>query len=192
MVDTLHSEVTNFAQKTQRLALVWLEADQVRVLSSVCGILEEIPTLDATQDRVAIALIIGRVADTFVRTDPSGELTVDERQRRVHISDVHIARALQVVRQEYATSALNLQTVAGKCGVSAAYLSHLLTLTTGHGFRTYLNSVRLLHAAHLLSKTALSIGEVADKCGWSSSAALGHEFKNRLLMTPGEYRRWTS
>jgi AraC-like DNA-binding protein len=185
------SEVLTFAHAAQRLALVWIEADLVRLLSRVCDVLRDIPKSDATQDRVVVALIVRRIADAFVQTEPTADLTIEARQRRTDASDVHITRALQIVRREYATPALSLRAVAAECRVSTSYLSHLLTVKTRHGFRAYVSAVRLLHAAHLLATTALSVEEVAAQCGWNSTAALDREFRRRFQMTPGEFRRWT-
>ncbi len=186
------SEIVTIAQKVQTLALVWLEPELAIVLPRVCDVLLEIPYFEVTQDRVALAVMIRRVAEAFVRARPLRELTVEARLRRTHVSDVHVGRALQVIRLEFARPDLGLRRVADTCRVSPAYLSRLLTVSTRHGFRTHLSVVRLLHAAHLLTTTPLSIEEVADQCGWRSTAVLDHEFKRWFWMPPGEFRRWAT
>jgi transcriptional regulator GlxA family with amidase domain len=186
------SEIVTVAQKVQTLALVWLEREPAIVLPRVCDVLREIPHFEETQDRVALAVMVRRVAEAFVRSRPLRELNGAARLRRTHVSDVHVGRALQIIRQEFARPDLGLRRVADACRVSPAYLSRLMTVTTRYGFRTHLSVVRLLHAAHLLATTPLSIEEVADQCGWRSTAILDHEFKRWFSMPPGEFRRWAT
>ncbi len=47
----------------------------------------------------------------------------------------------------------------------------------------------MAHAAELLVTTALSIGEIADRCGYSSQSRFGADFRRVWSETPSGYRR---
>jgi AraC-like DNA-binding protein len=185
-----HAEIFAFAQRAQTLALVLLEPDPVRRLPGVWDVLATVPRCDREDDRVVLAVILRRLAEAFVRAERPRELPPEARMRRVRVSDVHCLRALECVRGEFGDPALDLRAAANRCRVSAPYLSHLISVSTRHGFHTHLNGVRILHALDLLATTALSIQEAADKSGFRSTAGIDHEFKKRFNMTPGEFRRW--
>ncbi len=137
-----------------------------------------------------LSVILRRLADALVQAECSRELSPGERLRRAHISDVHCSRVLLSIRREFANPGLDLRTVASQGRLSAPYVSHLLSVTTGHVFHAHLSWIRILHAVRLLVSTPLSIEEVADKSGFRSASGLDHEFKKRFHMTPSELRRW--
>jgi AraC-like DNA-binding protein len=185
-----HAGIFQFAQRAQTLALVFLEPDPVRRLPGVWDVLAEAPRCDRDDDRAVLAEILRRLAGAFVRAARPRELPPETRLRRAKLSDVHCSRALECILREFADAALNLGAAARRCGVSAPYLSHLISVSTRHGFHTHLSGVRILHAAHLLATAPLSIQEVADKSGFGNTSALDREFKKRFNMTPGEFMRW--
>ena len=185
-----HGGIFAFTQKVQSLALQWLEDDPMQRLPRIWDVLQEIPTCDQPEDRVVLAVIVSRIAEGFFQPTKHRGVSVDARLRRAHVSDVHTIRALDYILREFARSNLNLRTVADKCGLSVPHLCHLLSISTSHGFRTHLGGVRVLYAAYLLAHTCLSIQEVANQSGHTSTSALDREFRNRIRMTPGEFRRW--
>jgi AraC-like DNA-binding protein len=185
-----HSEILEFAQKAQTLALVWLEADPVGLLIRVCDLILEIPRLRREEDRAAVTLILRRVAAALFQPERPRDWPAPARVRRAHAGDVHVTRAMNCIRREFANPALDLRAVANVCRLSPAYLSDLIASNTHHGLRVHLHTIRILHAAHLLATTPLSMKEVADKSGFKSTSALDHEFRKRFHMTPGEFKRW--
>jgi AraC-like DNA-binding protein len=185
-----HAEIFEFAQRAQALALVLLEPDSVRRLSGVWDVLSQIPHCDRDDDRVVLSMILRRLAEALVQAECSRELSPAERLRRARISDVHCSRVLVSISREFANPGLDLRTVANQCRLTAPYVSHLLSVTTGHGFHAHLSWIRILHAVRLLVSTPLSIEEVADKSGFKSASVLDHDFKKRFHMTPSELRRW--
>ncbi len=60
------------------------------------------------------------------------------------------------------------------------------TGTTPH---KWLSTQRVLHARRLLEDTALSVDEVARRCGFGSGALLRHHFQKLVGVPPTDYRR---
>jgi AraC-like DNA-binding protein len=186
-----HAEIFAFTQSVQALALVLLDPDPVRRLSGVWDVLSQVPRCDRDDDRVVLSVILRRLAEGLCHAESARELSPEDRLRRAHVGDVHCLRALACIRREFANPALDLRAAANKCRLSAPYLSHLLSVTTGHGFHTHLSWVRILHGICLLAGSPLSIEEVADQSGFKSGSVLDHEFRKRFHMTPSELRRWS-
>jgi two-component system response regulator YesN len=86
----------------------------------------------------------------------------------------------------------SLKETAGRCGVSPPYLSHVISLRTGFGFRTHLQGLRIMFAAHLVASTPQSMKEIAHESGFAQTAVLDHEFERWFHMPPGEFRRLAS
>lgn len=185
-----HAEIFAFTQRVQALALVLLEPDPVRRLSGAWDVLSQIPRCDHDDDRVVLSVILRRLAEALCHAESPRELSPEERLRRAHVSDVHCSRALACIRREFANPALDLRAAANKCRLSAPYLSHLISVRTGHGFHTHLSWIRILHGICLLASSPLTIEEVADQSGFKSASVLDHEFRKRFYMTPSELRRW--
>lgn len=181
-----------FVQQAQTAALTWLDPDPVKRASTVCDLLRAIPQRDREQDRVVIALVVKGIAAAYFKRVGNDDLSVATRRRRGRIADLHVVRALDYIMREFQDSSLRLPTVAKKCGVSAPYLSQLVKATTGYGCRTHLRLVRVLCACNLLTKTALSVKEVAARSGYRSTAELDHEFRRWLHLQPNEFRRWAT
>lgn len=55
-------------------------------------------------------------------------------------------------------------------------------------FTEYRNNLKLAHAANLLISTDLSIGDIAQKCAYSSPTYFIRRFKRHYLLTPETYR----
>lgn len=56
-------------------------------------------------------------------------------------------------------------------------------------FTEYRNNLKLSHAANLLISTNLSIGDIAQKCSYSSPTYFIRRFKRHYLLTPETYRQ---
>lgn len=55
-------------------------------------------------------------------------------------------------------------------------------------FTEYRNNLKLSHGANLLISTDLSIGDIAQKCSYSSPTYFIRRFKRHYLLTPENYR----
>ena len=62
-------------------------------------------------------------------------------------------------------------------------------LAEGTGLQAIKDAVRLGRALHLLQTTALPIGVIAGRCGYSSQSRFAARFKARFGLTPSALRK---
>jgi len=84
---------------------------------------------------------------------------------------------------------LSLQSLAEESGYSRAHFLRLFREATGVTPHQYVLSLRLKRAQDQLRQKGPSIVDVAASCGFSSQSHMTSLFRQRLEMTPGEYRR---
>ena len=85
-------------------------------------------------------------------------------------------------------SPITLDRLAREANTSKRTLSRRFAATTGMSPLHWVTTLRVRRAKDLLETTTLSIGEVADECGFSSAAALRHHFRARVRLSPNVYR----
>lgn len=83
---------------------------------------------------------------------------------------------------------LSLDAIAQALSISPSRLSSFITYYTGNTLHHHVNTRRLDHSRHLLSKTDLSVAEIASMCGFSSERSFYRNFKAALNKTPLEFR----
>jgi len=83
---------------------------------------------------------------------------------------------------------LSLKSLAERFNCSSGYLSAQFKKENGVTLTDYLNGKRLEHAKRLLTKTQLTISEVAQKVGFDDINYFSRLFKRSYDMTPREYR----
>lgn len=81
-----------------------------------------------------------------------------------------------------------LNTMAEALGVSPYVLSRVFSSTFHVNFNTYVNEVRLKYAVNLLKYSQRPITEVAMDSGFSSLRTFNRFCKEKLRMTPREFR----
>ena len=94
-------------------------------------------------------------------------------------------RAKHFLDQNYAEP-LSLKQTAKHIGISPAYLSRIFHQEFGVSFSEYLTSQRLAVARKLLQ-----IGEIANRCGFSSSSYFIKVFSDHYKVTPKNYAAGT-
>lgn len=83
---------------------------------------------------------------------------------------------------------MRLEDLAEKCNMSPKYLGNLFRKETGESFLSFVNQARLARAQHLLLHTNDKITHIAEKIGINDSNYFSRFFKNRVGMTPNEFR----
>lgn len=87
---------------------------------------------------------------------------------------------------------LTLPVIARHLGLSPCYVSRVFKRETGTGITDYISIVRLRAAKELLETTRLSIGEIAERTGFTTTGHFTYTFKEACGMPPSAYRRTAS
>ena len=107
------------------------------------------------------------------------------------VHSVQVLKSVQEVLQYMETNFekdISLEGMAEKVELSPNYLSAVFKQTTGSSFTHYLTDLRMKKAKQILLDFNVSIQEVAEITGYRSSQYFSRVFKNKLAMTPTEYR----
>ncbi len=84
---------------------------------------------------------------------------------------------------------LSLQEVADACGLSVGHFSRAFRRSTGHPPHKWLLEKRVEMALSLLTDDAMSLTDIAARCGFADQSHLTNAFSRRVGMPPGVYRR---
>jgi AraC-like DNA-binding protein len=82
-----------------------------------------------------------------------------------------------------------LEEVAGMAGVSRSYFSRMFHSTVGKPFRDYVRDLRLTHAYELLVTSRLSLTAIALEAGFYDLPHFDKAFRQRLGLSPRQFRR---
>ena len=84
-----------------------------------------------------------------------------------------------------------MEEIALEAGVSNEYFRHCFQEQMGISFHQYLLSQRYALAVKLLQESSLSIGEIADECGFPTLRQFTFFFKKRSGYSPLKFREYT-
>jgi AraC family transcriptional regulator len=101
------------------------------------------------------------------------------------------AKALQRVLDRIEGSiehGISLQALADEAALSRSHFSAAFRESTGVSPHRYLTQRRLVRARELLSTTAISLADVALRCGFSSQAHFTQYFHRENGVTPSQFR----
>ncbi len=90
------------------------------------------------------------------------------------------------ISENYHTD-LSLDFLSKKYALSRSHFSKLFKQVTGVGLSEYINITRITAAQNLLSKSELSVTEVASRCGFNDSNYFAAVFKKIKGITPKKY-----
>lgn len=100
---------------------------------------------------------------------------------------VDIAEVLGYISDHFST--VTLSQTAEHFGYTPEHLHRLIKKHTGSGFSTFIQSLRMPKAAHLLRHTTMPIYRIAETLGYSSSECFCRMFKKYVGVTPLTYRK---
>lgn len=146
-------------------------------------------TIYRTRDRAGAAGEIRLTAETLLQklaTHAAGAPRDTGRHpaRGVAAWLPHINRRLHAG----ATSDGRIESLAKELGVSERLLRLRFSEHYGVSLGAYIHNFQLNNAAGMLSRSDLSLGEIARRCGYTSQAAFSRAFKARNDITPKDYR----
>lgn len=98
-----------------------------------------------------------------------------------------VSMSVEFMKRNYGRP-LTVETVAQHCCISSSHLHKLFAQTVHTTPANYLTQLRLAAAKVLLRSTALSIGEVAARCGFNSQAYFSDSFRRHCGVSPKAFR----
>jgi AraC-like DNA-binding protein len=82
-----------------------------------------------------------------------------------------------------------VERMAREIGVSGAHLRRLCRSELGFGPNRQLARLRLKHATVLLSRTSMTVEEVAENVGYSDAFAFSTAFRRQMSLSPRQFRQ---
>ncbi|MDJ0627749.1 MAG: GlxA family transcriptional regulator [Rhodobacter sp.] len=144
-------------------------------------------TLIAGQHGSAFARL---VSDWFLHTDIRAA-TAPQRggiAERVGSSSPHVVEAVSAM-ESHVADPLSLRQLALVAGVTPRHLNRLFAEVLGESAMDYYRGLRLAVGRRLVRSSTMSIGEIAEATGFSSSGHFSNSYKNRFDVRPQTDRR---
>ena len=110
-----------------------------------------------------------------------------ETGRSVNEKETIADRAMRYMREHYSEE-ITLSSVADYLGVSAGYLSTLMTKAFGKGFIDCLNEIRIDRACDYIMQGSLKTYEIAYKVGYNNEKYFYRVFSRIKGTTPAKYK----
>lgn len=100
--------------------------------------------------------------------------------------DDQVARIKNFIQHNY--SNVNLKYIADEMSLSPRYLSRLFNAKNNISYRRYKLDIKMNQAKEMLTKSHLTVSEIAIKLGYKNPETFMRVFKRLMKMTPSEYR----
>lgn len=98
-------------------------------------------------------------------------------------------KVITVMDQHLSESTFGVEQLSKEIGISTVYLNKKISAMTGKTTSEYVRSLRIKKGAALLSKTQMSIAEIAYEVGYTEPKYFSKYFKEEYGMLPSEYRK---
>ena len=95
----------------------------------------------------------------------------------------------KIVAEHISNPELDQQQICRHMGISRAALYNKMKAITGAGAKEYITRIRLEKAKGLIEEGKISLGDIAEKTGFSSASHFSTAFKNHTGMTPRQYKQ---
>jgi AraC-like DNA-binding protein len=131
------------------------------------------------------------LSHTWIQVILSRCLPIMELRPREEFQDHDLVSEVVTYVATHFRETLTLPQVADAVGISQFTLSRIFSKTFHQNFNHYINSIRLEHAAALLTDSREPITEILLDCGFKSQATFNRTFHSLYHMTPRQYRQST-
>lgn len=108
-----------------------------------------------------------------------------------HPEDLRLSPALEYIRGHLTDPGLTNQALADHLGISEVYLRKLFLSRYSTTPKQYILKQRLNMAQQLLLDTALSVTQIAERCGFTSVYHFCRAFKDKTGISPSQYGKET-
>jgi AraC-like DNA-binding protein len=93
-----------------------------------------------------------------------------------------------LVESNLSNEEFSVDSICKSLGISRVQLYRKVKALMNINVNDYILNTRLQKAKYLLKNEALTIGEIASRAGFSSSAYFSSVFKSKVGVTPKEFR----
>lgn len=101
--------------------------------------------------------------------------------------DRRVADVIALMKHRLSDPALSMAELCAGASVSESHLRRMFRQETGRSPMQYLNDLRIAQAKNMLLHGDVSVGEVAEFCGYSSLFYFSRDFKNKTGLPPSRY-----
>lgn len=112
------------------------------------------------------------------------EIPAEQNMQKIEICE----RAKDFIKRHWQED-INLSVIARSVNLSSTYFHNVFTSTLNITPHDYLLEIRLSNAKRMLWESQLSIGEIAEKCGFGSQQYFTKVLKKSTGSSPGYYRK---
>lgn len=121
----------------------------------------------------------------------TGQQTQEERQVRIDMESPNqklLDRIMRVVNANIANPELSIDMLCDEVGISRAHIYRKLKELTNQSGRDFIKNIRLKYAENLLLEDNYSIGEIAEKVGFTKISNFSASFKDKYGLSPHQWR----
>lgn len=126
-----------------------------------------------------VSLLLSRLMNQTKKANPAEVSRQDLK---------HLEVAASYLNDHYASD-ISLEQLAGFACMSVSKFKLVFKRIYGCSVTNYIQQRRLSHAECLLSETDLTIGQIAQSVGYSTSSRLASLLRESTGLTPAEYRK---
>ncbi len=137
------------------------------------------------------SLIKGKPAPKKIKLIPATNIIVRKSADNYAVSHPQTMQAINYILHNYGDSQLGLREIIQASGCSARTLQRNFVENLTRLPSQFLQDVRLDAAAKLLTKTKLTLNQIAEQVGYGSNMSLSLAFKKKFGATPGKYRKFS-
>ncbi len=142
---------------------------------------KEMDSTDILSEDIIISVVTQFLARLFRHTALTNSHNI--RKSNKLVGDI------QSYIQENCGAQISISDIADRYFVSKFYLSHIFKEQTGLSPRQFLTFTRLSKAYNLLHEPDLSVSEVAQKCGFTSTSYMIKKFGEQYNISPNKFRK---
>jgi len=146
----------------------------------------EITNKDIMSDNIILSDLI-RLYSIFARNFQKEEGFLGKN----NFSYAAFRDAVEYISENY-TDDITLNTLAEKMNYCSSYISTMFVTYTGVNFKTYLDTIRIKHAADMLKNSDDKIADIAFECGFNNLKTFNNTFKRITHKLPSEFRHKAS
>lgn len=129
-----------------------------------------------------------RFSDQLLLDTLARELLVYLSEREEPFENAHLARITSYIEEQYAEK-ITLSMLARQFSLSESYIARLFRIGLSLKPSEYVNKVRMSAAKTLLMQTDMSIGEIAQRVGYSDVYYFSKIFKKYAGLPPSALRK---